>query len=341
MKLHNLKITVLVDGAEVFADDPQFEGEPPKPITEFHVIQSLRVIGHTVTALAVDVNMPDIVRTLADNPPDLIFNLTEQYNGDRMFDKNIAACLELLDIPFTGAGAMGLMLCRDKRLCKQLLGLHKIRVPAFLSFVPGQRYQCSGKLHFPMVVKPALEDGSEGIANASIVHTSDALRERVEFVHSRWNQPAIAEEYIPGRELYVSVLGNARLTVLPVRECRFEGTGDDPDGPTMLTYRAKWNDDYREKWKINFGFADLEPTQLKKIEKICKKVYRVLHLQDYGRIDLRLRPDGSVVVLEANPNPDIAYGEEVAEAAEKTGMDYEALMQQIVQMARRRFYKSR
>lgn len=341
MKLHKLNITVLVDGAEVFPEDPQFEGEPPKPITEYHVIQSLRQIGHRVTALAVDANMPRIVQTLADTPPDLVFNLTEQYNGDRTYDKNIAACLELLGIPFTGSGAMGLMICRDKRLCKQLLGLHKVRVPSFLSFPAGRRIYVSGKLNYPMVVKPALEDGSEGIANASIVNTPNALRERVEFVHTRWNQPAIAEEYIPGRELYVSVLGNTRLSVLPIRECRFEGTGDDPDGPTMLTYRAKWNDDYREKWKIDFGFAELEPTLFKKIEKTCKRVYRVLHLQDYGRIDLRLRPDGGFVVLEANPNPDIAYGEEVAESAERAGMDYEALMQHIVQLALRRFYKNR
>ena len=109
----------------------------------------------------------------------------------------------------------------------------------------------------------------------------------------------------------------------------------------MLTYRAKWNDDYREKWKINFGFAELEPAIQSKIEKICKKVYRILHLQDYGRIDLRLRPDGRVVVLEANPNPDIAYGEEVAEAADKAGMDYETLMQQIVRLALRRFGTAR
>lgn len=341
MKMHNLNITVLVDGAEVFPDDPQYEGVPEKPTTEYHVIDSLRHIGHNVTVLAVDVNMPQIIQTLADSPPDLVFNLTEQYGGDRAYDKNIAACLEMLDIPFTGAGAMGLMLCRDKRLCKQLLGLHKIRVPAFLSFPAGRPVKCPGKLHFPMVVKPALEDGSEGIANASIVTTADALRERVLFVQSRWNQPVIAEEYIPGRELYVGVLGNTRLNVLPVRECRFEGTGEDSDGPTMLTYRAKWNDEYREKWKINFGFAELEPALQAKIEKICKKVYRILHLQDYGRIDLRLRPDGGVVVLEANPNPDIAYGEEVAEAADRAGIDFEALMQTIVQMARRRFYKAR
>jgi len=338
MRTHALYITVLVDGAEIFPDDPQYEGEPTEPTTEYHVVQSLRHIGHTVTVLGVDMNIPEIVRTLADDPPDLVFNLTEQYAGDRAFDKNIAACLELLEIPFTGAGAMGLLLCRDKRLCKQLLGLHKIRVPAFLSFPVGRRVRVSGKLHFPMVVKPALEDGSEGISNASIVSTAAALRERVEFVHARWNQPAIAEEYIPGRELYVGVLGNRRLRVLPVRECLFEDT--EGEGPTMLTYRAKWNDDYREKWKINFGFADLEPALQARIDKICKKVYRVLHLQDYGRIDLRLRPDGRVVVLEANPNPDIAYGEEVAEAAEKAGMDYESLLQHIVRLALRRFYKT-
>jgi D-alanine-D-alanine ligase len=338
MKTHRLDITVLVDGAEIFPEDPQYEGEPIVTTTEYHVVQSLRQIGHRVTVLGVDMNLPDIVKTLSEAPPDLVFNLTEQYGGDRAFDKNIAACLELLEIPFTGTGAMGLMLCRDKRLCKQLLGLHKVHVPAFLSFPTRRRVQVSGKLHFPMVVKPALEDGSEGIANASVVSTAEALRERVEFVHARWNQPAIAEEYIPGRELYVSLLGNRRLRVLPVRECVFGATAEE--GPTMLTYRAKWSDEYREKWKIDFEFAELAPAMEAKIQKIGKKVYRILHLQDYGRIDLRLRPDGRVVVLEANPNPDIAYGEEVAEAAEKAGIDYESLLQHIVRLALRRFYKN-
>ena len=340
MRTHRLAITVLVDAAEIFADDPQYEGVPVKPTTEYHVVQGLRQLGHTVDVMGVDVNVTQIVSVLAEDPPDLVFNLTEQYAGHRSFDKHIAACMEMLEVPFTGAGAMGLLLCRDKRLCKQLLGVHKIRVPTFLSFPAGRRVRVSGKLDFPMVVKPALEDGSEGIANASIVSTPEALRERVAFVHARWNQAAIAEQYIPGRELYVSVLGNARLKVLPVRECTFGHASADGEGPTMLTYRAKWNDCYREKWKIDFVFADLEADLRRKIESICKRVFRILHLQDYARIDLRLRPDGRIVVLEANPNPDIAYGEEVAEAAEKDGMDYEALLQHIVRMALGRFYKT-
>ena len=152
--------------------------------------------------------------------PDLVFNLTEQFGGDRRFDKNIAALLEILDIPFTGSGATGLMLCRDKRLCKQLLSLHRIRVPGF-AFLPLNRaVRVPKTLRYPLVVKPAFEDSSEGISNASLAANEEALRERVQFVHEGWQQAVIAEEYIEGRELYVSVLGNKRLVVLPIRECR-------------------------------------------------------------------------------------------------------------------------
>jgi D-alanine-D-alanine ligase len=184
-------------------------------------------------------------------------------------------------------------------------------------------------------VKPAFEDSSEGISNASIVENQDALVERVQFVHERWQQAAIAEEYIEGRELYVSILGNRRLCVLPIRECYFDP--DEDKGPRLATYRVKWHKEYREKWNIEFGPAELETPVVRKIERVCKKVYKVLHLRDYGRIDLRLTADNKICILEANSNPDLAYGEEVAEAAEKFGISYEELIQRILRSALRRY----
>jgi len=157
----------------------------------------------------------------------------------------------------------------------------------------------------------------------------------VEFIHERWKQAAIAEEYIEGRELYVTVIGNKRLTVLPPRECFFNADGNE--GPMILTYKCKWDDAYREKWQITFGFAEIDPAVFKNIERVCKRAYRILQLQDYGRIDLRLTPDDKLVILEANPNPDIAYGEEVAEAAHRAGIEYEALIDKIIHLALRRY----
>ena len=330
-----LNIIVLVDPWTIPGNDPDFSEPPGGPVTEYHVIGSLRALGHSVSVLGAIDDIGKIVDNLAEKKPAIVFNLTEQFGGDRRLDKNIAALLELLDIPFTGTGATGLMLARDKRLCKQLLSLHKIRVPGFVSLPRNHRIRIPKTLRYPLVVKPTFEDGSEGISNTSLVYNESSLQERTQFIHERWEQPVIAEEYIEGRELYVSILGNRKLTVFPIRECSFEHNGSE--GPVLLTYRVKWNEQYRKKWNIQFGFAELEPSIEDSIKRVCKKVYRVLQMRDYGRIDLRLTPDNKLVVLEANPNPDIAYGEEVADAAEKAGINYEQLIDRILRHALRRY----
>ncbi|MCP4257626.1 MAG: ATP-grasp domain-containing protein [Planctomycetes bacterium] len=330
-----LNITVLVDIAEIPPEDPDFLVSKGKEGTEYHVIRALRHLGHKVSILGSMGNIEEAIIQLKEQEPDLVFNLTEHLGGDRKFDKNIAALLEMLEIPFTGAGSTGLLLSRDKRLCKQLLSLHKIRVPRFISLPLNKAVRFNKKLHFPLVVKPALEDSSEGISNASIVWKEDALKERVKFVHERWEQAAIAEEYIEGQELYVSILGNKRLCVLPIRECCFNI--EDNKGPCLATYRVKWNVEYRKKWNIKFGFAKLEVPLIKKIERICKKVYKVLQLRDYGRIDFRLTSENKIFILEANSNPDLAYGEDVADSAEKCGISYENLIKRIVNTALRRY----
>ena len=328
------QIAVLVDAAEITSDDPNFEGHPEAPTTEYHVIGALRKLGYEVSVLGAVADIAKIVEILTEQKPDLVFNLTESFEGDRGMDKNIAALIEIAGVPFTGTGVAGLMLCRDKRLCKQLLSLHKIRVPRFYSLPLGHKVPVAKTIKYPLVVKPALEDSSEGISNASLVNNNAELQERARYMHERWEQPAIAEEYIEGRELYVSILGNKRLTVLPPRECSFES--DDGCGPQLATYRVKWNEQYRKKWNIKFGFAELDQATLKNIGRVCKKVFRILQLRDYGRIDLRLTDDNKVVILEANPNPDLAYGEEEAEAADKSGLSYEQLIDRIINLALRR-----
>jgi D-alanine-D-alanine ligase len=329
-----LNITVLVDASTVPAEDPEFREPAGKKMTEYHVIESLRLLGHKVSVIGVFDNLESMISDLRALEPALVFNLTEQYCGERRWDKNIVAVLEMLQIPYTGTGMEGLMLCRDKRLCKQLLGLHKIRVPDFLSLPWNRQIRIPKRLNYPLVVKPALADGSEGISNASLVTGPEALKERAEFIHERWQQDVIAEEYIEGRELYISVIGNKRLEVLPARECLFDFDSDK--GPNLATYRVKWNDEYRQRWGIHFGFGELDTETQKRISTVCKRVFRILHLRDYARIDLRLNQNGKICILEVNPNPDLAYGEEVAEAAEKDGWSYEELIDKIIRQALRR-----
>jgi D-alanine-D-alanine ligase len=326
-----LKITALVDEGEVPADDPDFSRPVESARTEYHVIGALRELGHSVSVVGAGEDINTMVKTLTSDKPDLVFNLTEHIGGDRRHDKNIAALLEMIQIPFTGTGVSGLLLTRDKRLCKRLLSSHRIRVPGFASLPLSRTIRISKKLRYPLIVKPALEDSSEGISKASVVANEDELKERVEFVRSRWRQPVIAEEYIQGRELYVAVLGNSRLVVLPVRECIFNLEASR--GPYLATHRVKFNQEYRKKWGIEFGFAELETSTLKRIEHVCKKVYRILQIRDYGRIDLRLAEDNQVVILEANANPDLAYGEEVAESAEKAGIPYMKFIDRILKTA--------
>jgi D-alanine-D-alanine ligase len=329
------KITALIDIATVPDGDRQFLSTPQTPITEYHVIQTIRKLGHDLTIVTVDDDIIAVANQLREHNPDLVFNMTEEFDGDRSKDKNIAAMLELLAIPFTGTGPNGLMLCRDKRLCKQVLAHHRIKVPDFISFPPGTKIKVPKSIQFPLVVKPAFEDGSEGISNASIVNDVNALEQRVRFVTEKWNKSAIAEEYIGGREFYAALIGNKKLTPLPIRECIFSNNSND--GPRLATYRVKWDKGYREKWNINYDFATLDEATTKSIYRICKRAYNLLQLRDYGRIDLRLTDDNKIVILEINPNPDLAYGEEVAESAMKAGLPYEQFIEQIIQTAMARY----
>ncbi|MBN1391646.1 MAG: ATP-grasp domain-containing protein [Sedimentisphaerales bacterium] len=331
-----LNITALVDKWTIPAQDPEFREKQKDPITEYYVIRALRELGHNVTILGSDEDeIANVTTSLSKEKPDLVFNLTEALGGNRCMDMNIAAVLEMLDIPFTGSGPAGLMLCRDKRLCKQLLTIHRIRVPNFISTAPNQKVRVPKSLHFPLVVKPAFEDSSEGISNASLVTHETSLLERVKFVHEGWDQPVISEEYIEGQELYVGIIGNKHLKVLPIRECFF--APDNNEGPHLTTYRVKWNEEYRKKLGIRFGFAKLDDDTVKNIERTCKKIYRLLQLRDYGRIDIRLTPEKKIIVLEVNPNADIGYGDEIAEAAEKAGVKYEKLIDHIVHLALGRY----
>lgn len=328
-----LRVTVMMDDTCIVDDPPHFTEYRREHSTEYNVVNSLRRLGHEVAVLGVANLVEPIVDSLSRDRPDVVFNLSEQFREQRRFDRNVAALLELLDLPFTGTGSIGLTLCRNKGLCKQLLSARRIRVPRFIVVRPGRRARPPKALRFPLVVKPLYEDGSDGISNASLVGNAEELGERSCWIHERFGQPAIAEEYIDGREIYVGLLGNSRLTALPPRELYF---GKSEDGPKLATYHAKWNEAYQKKWGLMFRTPRLAPEVTKRIARICKKAFRLLQIHDYGRIDLRLTPDNQIYVLEANPNPGLDSDDEMALAAEKAGIHYIPLIDRIVRLALRR-----
>ncbi len=303
-------------------------------ITERHVLEALGELGHEAQIVSVFDDVAPLIEKVKADRPDVVFNLTEHFGGDRSFDKSIAAIFDLLGVPYTGSGPMGLGLARDKALAKKILSYHRVRVPEFVGFERGGRVKIPKHMPYPVIVKPIAEDASEGIARASLVRRGKELAERVRFVHESMGRDAIAEEYIEGREIFCSILGNGRLRVLPLRTVSL---GSRPGRPKFFTYRLKWDRDYQQRWGIEFGFAsDLPPETRKRIGRISKRVYRALEMRDYARIDIRLAPDGRVYVLEANPNPFLARNEDFAESAQEAGIDYEMLIDRILGLALRR-----
>ena len=273
--------------------------------TEANVLAALTELGHVTEQLAIFDDLDLLTQKLQRFAPDIIFNLADQFRNNRAFDQNIASFLELHGIPFTGCGSTGLMLCKHKAISKKILGYHRIHVPEFTVIARGKRIARPRRLKFPIVVKPLKEEASLGISQASFVETDEQFKERVQFIHDKYNNDVIAEEYIEGRELYVSILGNLRLQVLPVRELVFQQV--PPDEPKIATYRAKWDEEYRRRWGLQNQFPEgLDPVVVRQIEQTCKRIYRLLTIDGYARIDLRLSPANQLYFIEANPNPILA-----------------------------------
>jgi D-alanine-D-alanine ligase len=231
--------------------------------------------------------------------------------------------------PYTGCNPRGLLLAHDKELCKKLLTYHRIATPGFVVFQRNRAIRRPTKLKFPLIVKSATEDASLGISQASIVASDEKLKDRVEFIFDQLKSDALVEEYIDGRELYVGMMGNDRLQTFPVWEMSFANM---PEGaPKIATRRVKWDEAYQKKHGIATDAAvDLTPEQERRIAAICKRVYRVLGMSGYGRMDLRMTEDGRFYVLESNPNPNLSHGEDFSESAEKIGVNYGELLQKIM-----------
>ncbi len=299
--------------------------------TEYNVLSTLSNAGHEVRVLGIGNKIGELRRVVRDWRPDITFNLLEEFSGIVTYDHYVVAFLELMRQPYTGCNPRGMMLSRDKVLTKQILAYHRIPTPRFHLFPWGKAYREPRGIEFPLFVKSATEDASLGISQASIVHDRERLRERVQFIHEQTQSDALAEQYIEGRELYVGVIGNDRLTTLPVWELDFGKLPHVQSG--IATRKVKWDRAYQKRHGIRTGKADdLPESTAASLSNLAKRVYRALHMSGFARMDLRMRPDGSVFVLEANANPNLTYGEDFAESAHVAGLDYERLLNRIVQL---------
>ena len=300
---------------------------------EYDVIETLREQGHEVRVLGVHDDLAGIRPTAGFFEPHIVFNLMGAFAGITTFDQNVVSYLELLRLRYTGCNPRGLMLARDKALSKKLLAYHRIPVPDFTVVRHGRKPAPHKKMHFPLIVKSLFFEASAGISQASVVEDEDQLARRVQFIHDTLGTAAIVEQFIDGRELYVGVLGNERLDVLPVWEMSFaQMTGNRW---RIATERVKWNTQYQKKNGIMTNAAKLDDAAVTHIQRIAKRAYRALDLNGYARVDLRMDDDGRAYVLEANPNPNLAYGEDFAESAEVNGVSYEKLLERIITLGLR------
>ena len=310
------------------------EGHTPEEInvwkTEFDVVSHLRILGHEVRALGVQYELLPIRDAVEQWKPHVVFNLLEEFHGEVLLDQNVVSFLELLKVSYTGCNPRGMIISRGKALSKKLVLYHRIRVPDFAVFPMGRKVRRPPRLAFPLIVKSLIEHASVGIAQASVVDSDEKLAERVRFIHERVQTDAIAEQFIEGRELYVSVVGNERLTAFPAWELVAEKKPDD--APLIATRKVKHDLEYQQRHGIDIRAAQLAPEQAAHLAHVSKRIYKILELTGYARIDFRLGADGQFYFLEANPNPEIAEREEFASAAKAAGVAYPELLQRLINL---------
>ena len=297
------------------------------------VLEAVRANGHD--AFFHELKDEKSLLELARVEADLVFNLTEAYAGDDSKEAHVAAFLDLLALPYTGAGPQALFLAQDKALAKKVFTFHGIRTPNFASSYRG-RVEHIDDLDFPMIVKPASEDGSVGIDAGSVVKTVKELMERIALVHENFDCPALIEEFIEGREIYVGVLGSDKPEALPPVEMDLSKL---PKGmPRIAGKEVKWEKGTEAYDVTRSAVArDLPEDLVRRIQETALAAYTALGLRDYGRIDLRVAPKGEIYVIEANPNPWLAPEAELAIAAAAAGRDYPKLIGEIADRALSRY----
>ncbi len=272
---------------------------------------------------------------LGKSKVDLIFNLAESYGGDDTKDLHIPAFMDLIGMHYTGSGPHGLLLAQDKALAKKIIGFHGLQTPFFAVSHRG-RVDFAHDVKFPLIVKPVSEDGSIGINVDSVVNSVKELMECIYHLHQELDVPILIEEYIEGREIYAAILGNDPPEALPLVELDLSRL--PPDTPKIAGREVKFERDSEVYRLTKSALAkDLDDAMVEKLQEAAKTTYRALKLRDYGRIDMRLAKDGTIYVIEANPNPWLSSQAEFAMAARGSGRTYTEMIEAIVEVALKRY----
>ncbi|HEY8670373.1 MAG TPA: D-alanine--D-alanine ligase [Terriglobales bacterium] len=330
-----LKVAVLYDvwGEEESSEEDAADAGRKKKEKEDReeIFDALTKLGHEPSYHVLD-GRPQSLYGLGKCGADLIFNLTESYAGDDTKEMNVAAYMDLLGIPYTGAGPHAHFLAQDKATAKKMFAFHNIRTPYFATAYRGN-IEHAHDVKFPLIVKPQSEDGSIGIDAEAVVTGVKELMERVEYVQNEFDSPALIEEYIEGREIYAAILGSYEHTeVLPLVELDLSKL---PEGTPRIASRDVKFERGSKAYKLTKSkiAEDLDEATTQKLSDTALAAYQAVKLRDYGRIDMRLTPDGDVYVIEANPNPWLSSKHEFAMAAKKSGRPYTQLIGEIVDLA--------
>ena len=312
--------------------------DPVDPVID-QIEQALVHGGHDTRRLVVDDTVEPIVNSLTGDRPDLVFNIAESFRGVSALESNVAALLNLVGLGYTGSSPAGLILAGDKTLTKKVLTFHGILTARFATVFRGS-VDWAGEIDFPLILKPPQEDASLGITQKSIVSDVQELLQTMSSLQQEYQGPVLAEEFIDGREFYVGVLGNSDVKALPVMEMDFTGY---PEGkPKIASWEAKWGDDGDERGEEFAGTKSVFPSDLSEdltgsLQKVAIDAFNALRLRDYARIDLRMNAKEEIYVIEVNPNCYLERKAEFATAAAKDGMDYDALIDRIVNLASARY----
>jgi D-alanine-D-alanine ligase len=314
---------------------PYFEVEELTPIEEYELMaEKLSKTGLEAYPLNIFDDINILIKDMNKNKPDVIFNFVELYKDDSRLEMNIVGMLELLGIPYTGAPPMALANCQSKVLAKRILNSHDIRTARFI-LIKKQAKRYNHKLNYPLIIKPAFEDASVGIENSSIVQDAKSLRERVDYILTVFQQPALVEEFIDGRELNVAVLGDKEPVALPISEIDFSEMPDHLYN--IVSYQAKWDPNHESYHKTIPSCPALLPKRIeRKAKEIAVDAFKIMGCRDYARIDMRLSRDNKLYVLEVNPNPDLTESAGFMRSAEAAGYNYVKTLKKIIGFARER-----
>jgi D-alanine-D-alanine ligase len=298
------------------------------------VQEAVQSLGHQSAVVAIREEILPVIHWLKEVRPDVVFNLCESVYGNSCWEMNIPALLDLFRIPYTGSPPLTLGLCQDKGKVKDILLSQGILTPRYRIFDRGVS-PIKGNT-FPIIVKPLLEDGSLGISKESVVFDDEALNRQIRYVTEMYDQPALVEEFVDGRELNVGLLEtNGKVGVLPISEIDYS---EFPEGiPKICGYEAKWVEESTEYQKSRpVCPAPLEWVVQKRVEHIVLKVFRLFGCRDYARVDIRLDRNGKIYVLEVNPNPDISPNSGMTRAIKARGMTYVEFIGGVLERAHQR-----